>query len=76
MSGAGAAQQGARAGDPDLLGQDVHGRVDHLLERLSVSALSESVSKSALTSPMMANAALLRASSASAFVARAVNAAI
>jgi len=72
----GTPEQGAGASDPHLLGELVHGRVDHLLDRGSVSALSESVSKSALTFPMMSNAALLRASSASAFAARAVNAAI
>ncbi len=71
MTRPGAAQQGAGAGDPAQLGQDVHGRVDHLLDRGSVSALSESVSKSALTLPVMSNAALLRASSASASAARA-----
>ncbi len=76
VAGAGAAQQRTRRYDPDVLGEVVDGGVDHLLDRLSVSALSESVSKSALTFPMRSNAALLRANSASALAARAVNASI
>lgn len=50
--------------------------MDHLLDRGGVSALSETVCKSACAVPTRSNASLVRASSTSAFAARAVNASI
>src|SRR5699024_1402484 len=65
--------RGLHGGD---LGQRVDGRVDHRGDRFAVPVLSESVSKSACAFPTRSNAALVWASSASAFSARARSCAI
>ena len=67
------AQQRARPGGRGLPGQQQHRGGDHGFDRGSVSALSESSSKSACAFPTISSAALVLASSRSARSARAVS---
>ena len=63
---AGSPEQVARLLGRGVLGEFVHGRIDHRRGGFGVPVLSESVSKSACAFPTMSNAALVLASSASA----------
>jgi len=73
VAGTGLAQQSAGLRDRGLLHEFGHDRVDHGVDRGSVSALSESISKSACAFPMISRAAFVLASSRSARSARAFN---
>src|SRR5699024_9041588 len=76
MTGPRAAQQCACGLDRGDAGECVDGRVDHRGDRFVMPVLSESVSKSACAFPTRSRAALVWASSASAFSARARSCAI